>query len=366
MDDERYILWLTRINGVGLKRQRQLMEYFGSAKGVFLAPRSLLKSLAILNPHNVHEIVKHQEESIVKHYEQELKDKNIVFRSMYHPGYPPLLREIDNSPLGLYISGQAEVLNNGAHAVSIIGARRCTAYGLEASYKLSHDLAAQGLLVISGMARGIDSMSHKGALEGGGLTVAVLGCGVDICYPSENRRLYEQIKKNGCILSEHPPGTTPMPGFFPMRNRIISGLSMALVVVEAGEKSGTLITVDQALQQGRDVLCVPGNITSKLSIGTNRLIKEGLPPVTCYEDVLFALGLDKDDESLIQSKKFLTLPPLTPDEKKVFDCIVEGATEINTILHQTDSSIQHVSAALTMLELKGYIKLLPGQQLQRI
>jgi DNA processing protein len=211
------------------------------------------------------------------------------------------------------------------------------------------------------MAKGIDTSAHRGALGAGGKTVAVLGCGADICYPPENRSLYSQIIKNGCVVSEYPPGTKPFAHNFPMRNRIISGLSRAVVVVEAAERSGTLITVDQALEQGREVLAVPGNITSALSAGVNKLLQQGAGLVaTGYQDVLNAIGYE--EIPLSQSQNPMPDLQLAPDEKLVYDCIQFNPQSTETLALAAKLGVSEVMGLLTMLEIKGYIKKLPGQR----
>lgn len=226
-----------------------------------------------------------------------------------------------------------------------------------AARTLATPLARQGIVIVSGMARGVDSAAHKGALEGGGKTIAVLGCGVDICYPSEAFKLRKQIIENGCVLSEYPPNTKPQKHFFPARNRIISGLSHAVIVAEAGRKSGTLITVDMANDQGREVLAVPGNISSKLSEGTNRLIRDGAFPVIDYTDALFALGISEEAEP--QNDKPAE-KILAPDEKRVYDTMSLAAVSFDSLQEATGLTAGQLHLICIALELKKYIKKLPG------
>jgi len=244
--------------------------------------------------------------------------------------------------------------------ISMVGSRKCTEYGLSVAYRFSSELARAGLVIVSGMARGVDSMSHRGALDAGGITAAVLGCGADVCYPPENKVLMRRIQERGCIISEYPPGTKPALGYFPSRNRIISGMSRATVVVEAGRKSGTLITVDQALNEGREVMAVPGNITSKLSEGTNRLIRQGATPVTSSDDILEQLGLTVDLP--IEN----TECALAPAEKLVYDCIGLDPTAIENIYDRLSSQPGELNYVLTLLEMRKLIRRLPGQRVVRI
>jgi DNA processing protein len=217
------------------------------------------------------------------------------------------------------------------------------------------------------MARGTDSMAHRSAIEGGGQTVAVLGCGTDVCYPPENRQLREDIIANGCVVSEYPPGVQPFQGHFPARNRIISGLSSVVVVVEAARKSGTLITVEQAADQGREIMAVPGSIASKLSEGTNKLISEGALPVMDYVDVLIALGINPAQASQKSTAKAakLKLDSLAHEEKIVYDSLTFEPVAFDRLAALTKMPAGGLHYALTMLELKGFIKKLPGSRFIR-
>ena len=203
--------------------------------------------------------------------------------------YPDLLRQIPEPPKQLYCIGNLELLKMPAAA--LVGSRKCSEYGKQVAMNLGKTLAQAGAAVVSGMAKGIDSFGQLGTLKAGGKTIAVLGCGVDICYPAENRKLYDQIASEGLIVSEYPPGTAPMPYMFPQRNRIIAGLSRVVTVVEAGRDSGALITAGLAEDFGREVYAVPGNITSMWSLGTNKLIADGAIPVVVLDDVVRAMGL---------------------------------------------------------------------------
>jgi DNA processing protein len=207
--------------------------------------------------------------------------------------FPPLLAAIHDPPARLYLRGSAAPDLLDRPAVAVVGARACSSYGRSVARTLARDLASSGLVVVSGMARGIDGDAHRGALEGGGPTVAVLGCGVDRDYPAAHAELARRIVEAGLVVSEYEPGIEPAPWRFPARNRIIAGLCRATLVVEARERSGALITADFALEEGREVLAVPGEITSSLSGGTNALLRLGATPVTCLEDVLEAYGIER-------------------------------------------------------------------------
>jgi len=267
------------------------------------------------------------------------------------------LKEIYSPPVGIYVKGILP--DDDLDKVSVIGARRCSRYGAGLAYQTGKDLGRANVVVVSGMAKGIDTMAHKGTLDSGGLTIAVLGCGVDICYPSENRELMEVISNKGCLISEYPPGTEPSPHHFPNRNRIISGLSKVLVVVEAGKKSGTLITVDLALESGRSVFAFPGNVTSALSEGTNSLIKQGCYPITESNDILFELGITyNEDERQTFSKQVAS--KLSLEEKEIYEQIIDKEPVLaETICRKLHKNIQEVQYILSLLEIAGYIRKIP-------
>jgi DNA processing protein len=357
MEDELYIMWLSRVPGIGNIKAKLLINEFISAKEVFKATRQQLKAMTFLKENEIMSILANQNKFTLENYKKELIEKNIKFISIYNEKYPKLLKYIHNPPIGIYVLGLLP--EDKLKKVSVIGSRRCSEYGMTTALKISKGLAKNNIVIISGMAKGIDSMAHKGAIDGEGYTIAVLGCGVDICYPAENRVLKERILEKGCIISELPPGTKPMPAYFPMRNRIISGLSLAVIVVEATKKSGTLITVEQAQEQGREVMAVPGNITSSLSKGTNELIKDGAVPVLDYTDILQELGIEENRSKLIDNN---AVKILAPEEKLVYDCISFEGIAVDTIVNKLNLQVQMVNYILTMLEIKGMVLKLPGQR----
>jgi DNA processing protein len=244
-------------------------------------------------------------------------------------------------------------------AVAIVGSRKPSPYGLLVAEKLAKDLAAVGITVISGMARGIDTAGHKGALAGSGRTVAVLGCGPDVIYPRENKRLMENIAENGAVISEYPLETAPEPWHFPARNRIISGLSLGTVVVEAAEKSGALITADFALEQGRDVMAVPGSIASALSRGPHRLIRQGARLVEGAGDIIDELGLEKifpvpEEDSGGKVK-------MSAEEEALYGLLSLEPVHLDDLIERTGLSPQKAMAALMYLEIKGLARQMPGK-----
>jgi DNA processing protein len=281
--------------------------------------------------------------------------------------YPEYLREIFDPPLVLYCAGEAEVLNESA--VSVVGARKPTPYGRAVAEKLTEELSSRGLVIVSGLARGIDSIAHWGALKGG-KTVAVLGSGLNKIYPRENRRLFEKIVDKGMVLSEYPLDSPPLGYHFPLRNRIISGLSLASVVIEATQKSGSLITARLALEQNREVMAVPGRITSELSRGTNWLIKNGAKLVEDWRDIVEELPLPLRESILSKDrKKRKKLPSLNSEEREIYDKLeVDTLTSVDDLVERCRLSVSEVLSILLSLELKDLIiqrpgKFLPGRRL---
>jgi DNA processing protein len=256
--------------------------------------------------------------------------------------YPPLLAELHDPPPAIHVRGDAELL--GEPAVAIVGARSCSSYGAGVARALARELARAGLVVVSGLARGIDGEAHRGTLEGGGRTVAVLGCGIDRDYPRSHSELARRIRERGAVISEYPPGVEPAPWRFPARNRIIAGLCAVTVVVEARQRSGALITADFALELGRDVFAVPGEITSALSAGTNDLLRQGAAPLLSAEDILGALGL----EAAVRQ-----LPPLSPAASQVLRLLADGARAADEVARASGRTTGEVAAVLVELELAG-------------
>jgi DNA processing protein len=265
-------------------------------------------------------------------------------------GYPPLLAELHDPPERLHIrGGEIELLTRPA--VAVVGARSCSPYGREVARSLARELAAAGLVVISGLARGIDGEAHRGALDAGGPTLAVLGCGIDRDYPRAHADLARRIAESGAIVSEYPPGVEPAPWRFPARNRIIAGLALATVVVEARERSGALITADFALELGRDVFAVPGEITSALSSGTNGLIRQGAAPLLSSADLFEALGIE-----LARPQR----PLVSPSAGTVLDLVVETPRSADELVRVAGLPSSEISAALVELELAGLVRMSDG------
>jgi len=357
MMEEHYCMWLSRVEGIGLKRFCLLMDTFGSAENIWHAKRESLLSVSTLPEKLIDTIIHSRDAERLDRWIAELEEGDIYFLSIYHPQYPALLKEIYNPPIGIYLKG--ELPDDEINKVAVIGARRCSHYGASVAYQITKDLGKTNICIVSGMAAGIDSMAHKGIMDGDGKTIAVLGTGVDICYPKENTDLMERIIANGCVLSEYPPGTYAAPKRFPARNRIIAGLCKMVVVVEAGKKSGTLITADFALESGREVFVVPGNVTSSFSEGTNNLIKQGCPVITEGKDILIELGISYSNTEKQKFNQKIS-ETLTDEEKAVYDLIVDqNPIGAEVLARQLKVSVQEVQYILSILEIAGHIKKIP-------
>lgn len=355
MEDTRYWVALSLVSRLGARRIRRLVEYFGSARAAFYAPAEELAASGI-QAQAAAALVEERGDLDPDGAWENLRKAGFGVLTLYAGGYPPLLKEIYDPPAVLFYRGDARVLT--APSVAVVGSRQATEYGRTAAFRLGEVLGRAGLTVVSGMARGIDTCAHQGALQAPGATAAVLGCGLDICYPPENLKVREKIAQNGVIISEFPPGTQPRPANFPLRNRIISGLSLATVVVEAGEQSGALITADCALEQGREVFAVPGSINSPLSRGTHRLLKEGAAMAESAEDILLALGM-----AAPQKPQALLLTPL---QERILSAMEFETVHFDDLISRLGLAAAELSAVLAELELISAVRKLPGNYFLRV
>ncbi|MCT4618602.1 MAG: DNA-processing protein DprA [Marinisporobacter sp.] len=355
MNEKEYMIWLHNIQGIGNKTLENLLKIFGSAENIFKAPAEKLSKIRGINEHVIHNIVKNRNFFYMNQLTNKIKKNNIEVMGREDGEYPENLKNIYDPPYLLYRKG--DILKEDINSVAIVGARKASAYGKYVAYKLAGELVNRGITVVSGMAYGVDTMAHKGALENGGRTIAVLGCGLDNCYPKSNYRLMLEIEKNGAVLSEYSVETKPFPGNFPARNRIISGISKGVIIVEASMHSGSLITAECALEQGREVFAVPGNINSSLSRGTNKLIKEGAKLITDIEDVLEELYIEtnqKGNENI----------PLSDVEAKVYGVISEKQPiHIDLLTKELSWEVNQLSSIITILQIKGLVEQLPGNLL---
>ena len=292
--------------------------------------------------------------------ERDEAEKNGIFWCWYEEAaYPKRLHALADSPVGLFWKGKLPP--EDVPSVGIVGARSCSLYGKNMAERFGGGLGQKGLSVISGMARGIDGIAQEAALSRGGASFAVLGCGADICYPPGNRRLYERLEKGGGILSEHRPGTPPLAYHFPMRNRLIAALSDLLLVLEAREKSGSLITVDQALEQGKEVMALPGRVDDVLSAGCNQLIRQGAGILTCCGDVYDALGLAQEEKKTPAR----SAASLRPDLKAILQSIQGDPKHVEALLEESGLELGELSLKLLELESLGYIRqVTPGSYLR--
>jgi DNA processing protein len=276
-----------------------------------------------------------------------LADQGFRFLGRSEAAFPPPLAAIHDPPPGLFLRGEADVELLARPAVAIVGARACSSYGRQVARSLGRELAAAGLVVVSGLARGVDGEAHRGALEASGMTVAVMGCGIDRDYPAAHRALAAEVAAAGLVVSEYAPGVEPAPWRFPARNRIVAGLCSATVVVEARERSGALITADLALEEGREVFAVPGEITSALSAGSNALLRLGATPCTAAADVLETYGLVADQP---------VLPDLSETAVIVLEGVRQGAVGADELARATGLSARVLAVVLTELELAGVVR----------
>ncbi len=285
LENKKYWIWFSLIKGLGSKRKQKLLESYKTPEKIYKLTKKELITTNGIGEKIVENILKSKDEDYLKKYILYMQKHNIDIININDENYPKILKEIYDPPISLYIKGNKNILNNTS--VAIIGCRQASQYGIKVAKYFGYNLAKNEVNVVSGLAKGIDSYAHIGSICANGKTIAVIGNGIDTIYPKENINIANKIlEKGGTIISEYPLGTKPEKMNFPARNRIISGISKSVIVVEAKEKSGTLLTVDFALEQGRDVYVVPGNINSINSIGTNELLKQGAKIITCYKDII--------------------------------------------------------------------------------
>lgn len=383
----KYWVWLSEVKGLTNRSKLLLLDYFGTPENVYYADEDEYRLVEGIEPRQI---------ALLAEKSLENADRilgacsrlGLRLLTMQDADYPMRLRNIFEPPCLLYVKGQLPVIDEEV-AVAMVGTRKASPYGIEAAEKIAYGLCKQGAVVISGAAAGVDSASHRGALRAGGKTIAVLGNGLDIVYPAENEWLYRDIAASGALISEYPPGTAAEAWHFPVRNRIISGLSLATIVVEAPEKSGALITANTALEQGRDVFAVPGPIDAPLSRGCNRLIADGAAGlITDSWDVLReyeaiyphkilgervelprTLGYQAREEQArakqAAAEEILSLPTLnlktndaglTDDQIDILRTLKDGALQVDDLIEKTQIPTRRVLSALTMMELEGYIE----------
>ncbi len=346
-----YDYWWACMQSGFCAHSKQIAEAAGGTKNLYHMGEDQLKAVKGISETYAAYLYNRRKRWRLKDAYARLQDQGIRFIPWHHPKYPKRLLQIPGYPFAIFVKGLLP--DEGKNSVAIIGARDCSEYGRAVAKHLGESFAGHGIQVISGMAYGIDGVGQMAALAAGGSSFGVLGCGVDICYPISNRGLYESLMENGGILSEYCPGTRPIGRLFPPRNRIISGLSDVVIVVEARKKSGTLITVDMALEQGKEILVVPGRITDPLSVGCNSLLKQGASPILSVEDVLFLLDTKCENKIKNFRKEKLMLET---NENLVYSVLDLYAKNLEDIASQVSCSFSELLHILVSLELKGLIK----------
>jgi DNA processing protein len=373
MQPDQYLGWLALglTPGLGPRMAGKLLQEFGTPEAIFNASLSSLESKRL--PAAVAQAI-HTRQSLSAASKElaQVQAAGCHLVNWDEPNYPQRLREIYDPPPLLYVRGNVELL--GRHAISVVGSRRPTPYGNQMAQRLAKDLAKCGLVIASGLARGIDSCAHKGALSSDtGATIGVLGCGIDVVYPKENKKIFEEITRRGAIITEFPMGTFPAPQNFPIRNRIIAGMSLGVLVVEGAQYSGSLITARLAMEFGREVYGVPGNATQPSSFGPNQLIKQGAKLVTSWEDVIEELPTPVRSQLLpvetanSEERAKLVHESLAPAERTLYDLLTEDESRhIDDMVELSGLTSSEVLAALFDLELKGVVRQLPGKQFLKV
>jgi DNA processing protein len=351
--DKRYWVGFNLVKGIGAVRLQALRDHFGDLGLAWQAPLDALQA-AGLSLKLAERVVQVRASVDLDTFLARLDAKGIQTLTWEDELYPKRLKEIDQPPPVIYMRGMLTA--EDAWSVAVVGTRRITAYGRQVADELAAFLAANGVTVVSGLARGVDAVAHQSAIKAGGRTIAVLGCGVDRIYPPEHTQLAEKITASGAVLSDYAPGTPPDAANFPPRNRIISGLSMATVVVEAGETSGALITAQFAVDQGREVFAVPGNILAPQSKGTNRLIAQGAHPMLSARDLLDILNLTR----VTEQREVRKILPGNDIEASLLNVLSHEPLHMDEIRNQTGLPIERVSATLVMMELKGLVRQVGG------
>ena len=346
MDHLRYWVGFNLVRGIGPRRLRGLLEIFGDVKSAWEAPEHALRE-ADLDKRSLRNLLKARRQIDLDQVMARIQKANVQLSTWRSTDYPPLLSQLLDAPPVLFIRGEITPVDEWA--VAMVGTRKATVYGREVAHRLATDLAHNGVTIVSGMARGIDGIAHKAALEAGGRTIAVFGSGVDRIYPPEHKQLARRIAENGALVSDYPLGTPPEGSNFPPRNRIISGLSLGVIVIEAGLRSGALITADFAADQGRDVFAVPGSILSPASAGCNRLLRDGAHVVTEARDVLETLHLDQVSEKQVAREVL----PANATEAAIWEQLSASPQHIDAIARAASLSAEDANSALVMMELKG-------------
>ena len=372
MELEASLSWLalTLTPGIAARLSARLLREYGSPEGVFRAPLTGIEACNVPAP-AAQAIFKKQLFWRAEKEVDALRKIGAKLVNWKEPDYPQALLQIYDPPVMLYVRGDARILNSPS--LSIVGTRRPTVYGSQMAERMGRDLAARGLTIVSGLARGIDAVAHQGATAVGGLAIGVLGTGIDVCYPKENKKLYEKVLERGAIVSEFPVGSHPAPENFPVRNRIIAGMPLGVVIVEGKQYSGSLITARLAMEFGREVFGVPGNVTQEVSFAPNLLIKQGAKLVTNAEDVIEELptpvraALVKAEAVEAEQRNLLLVDGLSDVQRKLYVLLsAEESRHIDDIVDTSGLNSSEVLATLFDLEMKGIVRQLPGKQFSKV
>ncbi len=357
MSDISHWIGLSMVHDIGPVTSRKLLASFGNPENIFKADTDSLMSVKGVSRERVENIRKFSQWDEVEKYIGIMENNGIEAVPYQADCYPDVLKNIEDAPVVLYMKGKYHP--DDRFAIGVVGSRKHTAYGEAVTQRIAGELSSAGFTVISGLARGIDTLSHKSALAAGGRTIAVLGSGPDVCYPAENRGLTERIASSGCVMSEFLPGTMPNKENFPRRNRLISGLSLGILVVEATDNSGSLITAGYALEQNKEVFAVPGNITSRNSEGTNKLIKQGAKIVLKTDDIIEELAPVLKGYIRIKQKE---CAPLMGEESRLCAMLSREPRHVDLISRESGLSVNQLLNLLLSLELKGVVKQASGKR----
>ena len=354
MKDKIYWVWLSQIEGLGPIKIKRLIDYFDSPKEVWQTDKKKLKRVKGIGEKTSEKILLSKAGFDLNIEFNKIKKSRLKLVTLKDKCYPNLLKEIYDAPTVLYYKGDLKALNKPS--LAIVGTRECSNYAKKVAYRLGYRLAQEGIPIVSGMALGVDTLAHQGAIESG-LTYAILGSGLDYIYPYQNRNLYSKIINNGAVISSFPLGTKPEKKNFPCRNRIISGLTMGTIVVEAPKRSGALITANFALEQGREVYAIPGDITRKSNYGSNKLIQEGAKLVQEISDIVEEIKFNflNKEKTLFSGVENKAIKKLTKIERKVYNLIKERNLHYEEIMQKLGFNPKKLSKILIELELKGVI-----------
>lgn len=362
MDERELRSWL-RLSRLEISPRvaAALLERFGGPEAIFEASESELKAVERVTDKVLTKLLGPIPAAIDRDLSK-IADSGMTVVPLVSPDYPACLRDIYDPPIVLYVNGT--LLESDKHSIAIVGSRRATVYGRSIAERIASDLAGRGLTIVSGGARGIDTAAHKGALAAGGRTIAFLGCGIDVCYPAENKKLFEAMSESGAVISEFPLGANPEPWRFPPRNRLISGLSLGVLVCQSPEASGALITAGYAAEQGKDTYAVPGNVDDERNRGCHKLIQDGARLVQDASDILYELGLEADTEEPRQMG--LPIESLNEQERDLASLLSLEPMHLDEIIEKTGMTPPMASGTLTILEMKNVVRRVPGNAYVRV